>query len=140
MHDLTRNLLAALRSEARTRSRTGPVRRLALATLDTDRAAWEAAECPDGDQLPPPKSMHPVARVTVEITLRAFDENLGGRQLPADLTDEALADCARRLVVDGQDDGRLITTTLWREPTDHDTDAIENVGGSLRVVGVEVRR
>lgn len=113
----------------------GAVDRLAVAVDLFVAERLAAAKVP-----PPAGGPHPVVAVTVEITLRDFGDLFAGRPLPANLTDAALADAATRLVTDGQYDGRLVTTTLWHDPKDRDSDAIESVGGSLRVAGVQVRR
>jgi len=81
---------------------------------------------------------HPIARVTVEIELRSFDGDLRSHALPPDLTDEALIDAAKRLVV--YEPGALVTTTLWREPRNMDTDSVEDVGGGIRIVDAWVLR
>lgn len=73
MHTLTRNLLNALKSEARTRRRAGPVRALAVATLDTDRTAWEAADFPDTG--PPPKVATSEPTTAGEARSRIYDEH-----------------------------------------------------------------
>ena len=79
MNDLTRNLLNALKSEARTRRRAGPVRALAVATLDTDRTAWEAAGFPDASKAPLPSA--PAAPLSTDPTTaedargRIYDEH-----------------------------------------------------------------
>ena len=51
MHALTHALLLALRAELRTRHRTGPVRRLALASRDGALLMWQEAGCPDANTL-----------------------------------------------------------------------------------------
>ena len=47
MNPLTRDLLSALRSEARNRQRSYPIRRLTAGVLASAREAWEAAGWPD---------------------------------------------------------------------------------------------
>ena len=53
MHDLTRNLLAALRFDAGTRHDVGPVRRVAVGNLAACREEWEEEGYPDADDVSP---------------------------------------------------------------------------------------
>lgn len=80
----------------------------------------------------------PVARVMLTVRLRQYEDSGGPRALPADITEAALANTLRRLVL--YEDGQLMLTTLFRTPGDPDSDVIESVGGAVRIERVEIQR